>query len=120
FTTEGFKDIALSATFDGEGKRIVAGDWTGAVRVFDAANGKPVGELSVDPPTIAERLDVANKHLPEAQSAYDQAAADAQAANVAVADATKSLEQAQARQKSLADSVKSADVAAKTARDAVG
>src|SRR6185437_15538917 len=35
-TTEPFADIALHAVFDGDGKRVVAGDWTGQVRVFDA------------------------------------------------------------------------------------
>lgn len=83
FTTPPFSDLALHVTFDGEGKRIVAGDWTGVIRVFDAANAKPLGELTADPPSISQRLDTASKKLSEAQAVNEKVAADLAAAQQA-------------------------------------
>ena len=126
-----FADIALHAAFDGEGKRVVAGDWTGELRVIDAADGKTIGELTADPQPIADRLDAATKHLPEAQAAYDKAAADLaaaqkasdksaadlQAANLASAEAKKNLDSALALDRSTAATIQSAAADAKTATD---
>jgi WD40 repeat protein len=99
-TTQPFNDIALQATFDGDGNRVVAGDWSGTVRVFDAKSSKPVGELTADPLTVAERLSMTNKQLAEAQVNYDKtlAALDqaARQLNQAKAQAAQ-LETAQAR-----------------------
>jgi len=99
--TEPFNDIALHAVFDGDGNRVVAGDWTGTIRVFDAKTGKPVGELTADPPTISQRLQAAQDSLSAAQAANDKsarelavaretsdkAALDLQAAKVAMIEA---------------------------------
>jgi hypothetical protein len=131
--TNAFADIALHAAFDGEGKRVVAGDWRGSIRVFDAATAKPIGELSSDPPAIADRLDAASKRIPDAQAAFDKAAAelanaqkasdksaaDLQAANLASAEAKKSLEQAKAQEKALADAIDPARAAQKAAEDTI-
>lgn len=131
--SEAFKDIALHAAFDGDGKRVVAGDWTGQIRVFDAATAKPVGELTSDPLPLADRVAEATKHVPEAQTAYDKAAAelasaqkasdkagaDLQAANLANAEAKKAVEHAKAQEKSTADVIPAARNAVKSAHDEV-
>lgn len=60
--SEPFPDIALRAEMAGE--RVIAGDWTGKIRVW-TADGKPVGELSSNPPSLAERLSTTSQTLTE-------------------------------------------------------
>ncbi|HZJ15425.1 MAG TPA: c-type cytochrome domain-containing protein [Chthoniobacteraceae bacterium] len=64
--TQPFDDITLRAALNSE--RIVAGDWTGKIRV-SAIDGKPLGELSANPPTLADRLVDTTKRLADAQAA---------------------------------------------------
>ncbi len=64
--TAPFADIALRAALSNE--RIVAGDWTGAIRV-SAIDGKPLGELSANPPTLQDRIAASQKKLTDAQAA---------------------------------------------------
>lgn len=71
-----FDDVALHATFDSEGKRVFAGDWAGTIRVWDVADGKAVGELSPNPPRIADRLAAAAKRLADAEPAVGKAEAE--------------------------------------------
>ncbi|HXE55490.1 MAG TPA: c-type cytochrome domain-containing protein, partial [Tepidisphaeraceae bacterium] len=106
--TKPFNDIALGATFDGEGTRVVAGDWSGTIRVFDSRTGKVLGELTADPPRIEDQLATCRKLLPEAQVAKDKSAAEltaaqsashkaaveVQAANVVLAEAKIALSSA--------------------------
>ena len=128
FTTPPFNDLALHAVFDGDAKRIVAGDWTGVIRVFDASNAKLVGELTADPPSISQRLDAASKQLSEAQAANERitsdlvaaqqasyrASTDLQAANLALSEAATTLQLAQLFDQSQKDPDQQ-----KLARDAV-
>ena len=46
----GFPEIALKATFSHDGKRVLAGDWSGQVRLWEAADATQVAELSPNPP----------------------------------------------------------------------
>ena len=55
----GFPELALEATFTHDGKRVVAGDWSGQVRMWEAADGKPVADLPPNPPTLAMVLEAA-------------------------------------------------------------
>jgi chromosome segregation ATPase len=76
-------DIAMQA--DSAGGKIIAADWRGLVRVW-TPDGKKAGDLSSNPPTIAERIDLANQRIailqPRAAKTQDAAkhAADAVAA----------------------------------------
>jgi WD40 repeat protein len=58
---KGFKSIPLEAVFTHDNKRVIVGEWNGSVTVWDAANGKPLGELSANPPTLAKRLDATRR-----------------------------------------------------------
>jgi WD40 repeat protein len=102
-TSEQFPDLALRATLAGD--RVVAGDWTGQIRVFNVADGKRLGELTANPPSIAEQLAAAEKRLADAKGALpalqqavaaaEQKAQEASAATAdsnAVAELTKKLE----------------------------
>ncbi len=44
-----FGDIAVSVTICDETNRVIASDWTGKVKVWNAADGKEVGELTANP-----------------------------------------------------------------------
>jgi WD40 repeat protein len=79
FTSGEFSDIALRATLSNE--RVVAADWTGRIRAF-GFDGKPAGELTANPPPIADQLAAAQKRLSEAEPAVpaaQKALADAEA-----------------------------------------
>jgi WD40 repeat protein len=64
--TKPFNDIALRAALSGD--RVVAGDWTGQIRVC-SLDGKELGELTANPPSLADRLVAASKRLADAQAA---------------------------------------------------
>ena len=111
--SEPFGDIALRAEMAGE--RVVAGDWSGQVRVW-SLDGKRVGELNPNPPTIAERLTVAAKQIADAQ-----AAVPALQKQIGDAEAKIQTEQAGNEEKRQADiaaaeTKKAADVAAAEAK----
>ena len=53
---EAFNDLALEVTHCDETNRVVAGDYTGEVRVWNAADGARIGQLSTNPPTLEERI----------------------------------------------------------------
>lgn len=70
FTSAEFSDIALRAALSND--RVVAADWTGRIRAF-GFDGKPAGELTANPPPIADQLAAAQKRLSEADSAVPAA-----------------------------------------------
>ena len=49
----GFPEPALEVTFTHDGSRVVAGDWSGQIHMWAAADGKPVSDLPANPPTLA-------------------------------------------------------------------
>jgi hypothetical protein len=73
-TYSGFADLPLCVSYCDESNRLVAGDWTGAIRVFDANDGKQLGLLDADPPTLVERLTVAQTALATRGSEHAQLA----------------------------------------------
>ncbi len=80
---EAFNDLALQVTHCDETDRVIAGDWTGDVRVWQAADGTRVGQLSTNPPTLEERLAQAQGLVPPATEKVKVAAAERDAAVVA-------------------------------------
>jgi WD40 repeat protein len=108
---EPFGDIALRAALSYDGNRVVAGDYSGAIRVWNVADGKRAGELTANPPTVQQQLagldqrlkdlkataDKAAADLKGAQDAAAQTAADLKAANDAQAAATKAIAAAQSK-----------------------
>jgi WD40 repeat protein len=47
-----FSDVAMRCVFTHDGARVVAGDWTGEIRVWNTADGKLLGKLAANPPTL--------------------------------------------------------------------
>lgn len=96
-----FNDLAMHCTFDSEDQRVFAGDWSGALRVWQVSDGKVLGELSPNPPRIADRLEAAAKKLADAQPAISKAEAELKAL-------TEAAEKAQSESKSAADAIEKA------------
>lgn len=67
---EAFADVATAVAYCNETKRVVAGDWTGRVRVFNLADGTPAFEFSSNPPALAQRLAMAQKNLEAATAKH--------------------------------------------------
>src|SRR5262249_9403302 len=49
-------DIALRSAVTHDSTRIVVGDWTGLARLFLVADGKPAGNVTPNPPSLAEQF----------------------------------------------------------------
>ncbi len=90
------EDMALAARFTHDGKRIVACDWKGNVRLFDAEAAKVVATLDPNPPTIEARLAVTEKEVSDTRVASQQAAQELAAAQAQVGAAEAALAQARA------------------------
>lgn len=117
---EALPDLAVRAAFTHDGARVAGSDWTGQVRLWTAADGKPVGTLTTNPPSPAERLEAAVKDLAAREAALAQATAALTAANAAAQKAATDLAAAQQAAAAMAAAVKTtADqaAAAKAAAD---
>ena len=82
---EAFNDLALQATHCDETNRVIAGDWTGEVRVWNAVDGARIGQLSTNPPTLELRLGQAQALVTPATEKVTAATVEHQAAVVAQA-----------------------------------
>ncbi|MEX1230338.1 MAG: c-type cytochrome domain-containing protein [Planctomycetaceae bacterium] len=80
---DAFSDLALQVTFCDEANRIIAGDWTGTIRVWDAAEGTLVGELDSNPPRIADRITSATQAVEASKMQHATFVAAAEAAQTA-------------------------------------
>lgn len=90
-----FNDLALRVTFNHDGSRVVAGDWTGEIRVTSAADGKLLGTLSANPPALSDRVTAANQELAARRATQAQLQGVAAASKVASDKATTDLAAAQ-------------------------
>ena len=121
-TFEKLTDLTTQAAFTHDGKRVIAGDWRGLIRIWTAADGKRVDDLSTNPPSAADRLLAAKKALPEAEAALiakEAALVKAKLAHdSARAAATKVEQELAPLRKAAADSANIAKVVAGAAADA--
>jgi hypothetical protein len=111
-TFEAFPDVALRGTFSHDGGRVVAGDWTGQIVVWNTADGKRLGQLSANPPTLAEQVELAVKELAVRQKTHNDLAAVVTASRASSQKVSADLA---AVQKTLAES----GAKVKAAQDAV-
>ncbi len=109
---EAFPDVGLRATFSHDGARVIGGDWSGKINVWAMADGKLVGNLSANPPSLAEQFEAAAKELVARVAARDAVLATAKASRAAADKAAADLA---AAQKMAADS----QAAIKAAADAL-
>jgi mono/diheme cytochrome c family protein len=101
----GMDDATLAARFTPDGVRIVASDWAGNVRAFEASTGSTLGTFDPNPPTITARLAALEVQVVQertaAQTSRDEfAAAEKQlvAAESALDEARAQVEQLRQRQ----------------------
>ena len=92
---EAFPDIALRAALSHDGSRVIAGDWTGQIRIWTSADGKLAGNLLANPPSTAEQFEKASKDLIARKTTYDQLSATAAASQAAAQKAAADLTAAQ-------------------------
>jgi hypothetical protein len=87
---EAFGDVAMRVAFAHDGARVLGGDWTGDIRVWIGADGKRLGNLLANPPTLAGQLENAGKQLAALKAESERltgiAAASEKAAAAAAAD----------------------------------
>ena len=69
----GFSDIVMEARLSHDGSKIIAGDWSGIVGVWNSADGKKLGDLLANPPTLQTRISLASQKLAEAKASLQQA-----------------------------------------------
>jgi hypothetical protein len=98
--SEPFPDLALRVAVSHDNSKMIAGDWTGLVRVFTTADGKTAGATTNNPPHLADQFAAAMNDLVTKQTAHDQAKAGFDSANAASQQANANLA---AAQKALAD-----------------
>jgi WD40 repeat protein len=109
---EAFPDVGLRVAVTHDSARVIASDWTGQLKVWNTADGKALGQLVANPPTVAQQLENAKKDLAAAQVKHDQLAAAAAAskaaadkANAELAAATKAVTDTANAAKAAADAV---------------
>jgi WD40 repeat protein len=95
-----FPELPTAAAFDPETNRAFVADAAGTVRVFETTEGKLIGEILANPPTIEARLktlaDLANQQqqtLAKAEAAAKQTADVLDTARKALAEAEKNHKQ---------------------------
>lgn len=119
-TFDRFNDIALHVAFSHDGGRVIAGDYTGIIRVFAATDSKPIGELSANPLSVKDRLAAFNQRLANLQAELDKANTEVKQASdaaTAAANDLKSATEAQAAANKALETATANLAAAKSARD---
>jgi hypothetical protein len=125
---EAFPDLGLRVAVTHDNARVIAGDWSGVVREWNAADAKVVATLDANPLPAAERAKAAeaavvaaDAKVKAAQAAFDAAAAKAKQATDALTAAQANLNTINANlvaaNKAVTDSTAAAN-AAKPAMDA--
>ncbi len=102
---EALPDLALRVAFAHDEKRVIAGDWSGSVRVWNAADGKAIGTLSSNPPTLAERMELVVKQLAAEKAEQAKLLAAVATSQVAAQKAQQVVVAAQQQAKAAADKV---------------
>jgi hypothetical protein len=84
---EALPDLGLRVAVTHENAKVVGGDWSGAVKVWNAADAKTLASLDANPPPVAERakraeaaVAAADAKTKAAQAAFDAATAKAKQA----------------------------------------
>ena len=122
----GLPDLGMEVAYDAESKRILAGDWTGTLIIWNADDGKELGRLNTNPPTLAMRIEEVSqaftavqneantktsqlaemqKQIADKQAAADKAKADAAAMMEKAKQVAAAKQKAEQEQKAKAESL---------------
>jgi hypothetical protein len=116
-------DVVMKVAAAHDGARIFGGDWSGEVRVYQATDGKLLGKLAANPPTLEMKLAVvkaeedkvrivaeaAKREADEAQKTFDAKRRAAEEAAAALAKTSKAVQDL-AAEKAAFDRNKTAEV----------
>ncbi|VTS05608.1 c-type cytochrome domain-containing protein [Tuwongella immobilis] len=109
---EAVPDVGLRVAITHENAKLIATDWTGMVKVYNVADGKVLGTLSANPPTLAEQIALVTKDVAAKQVAFDAAQqaftateANLKKANDELAAAQANVTKTAAEAKAAADAV---------------
>jgi hypothetical protein len=110
-------DLGTAASLCAETDRVLIGDLTGAVHVYNAKDGAKLGTLTTNPPALATRIQQTQQQLAQLETAATQATAQVAALKKGIADRQATAE---AAAKAAADALAAVDPAtkAKAAADA--
>lgn len=89
-----FNDLALQCAFAHDGTRVIAGDFSGEVRIWNGADAAQLAQLSANPPTLEMAAMEAAERARAAQEAAEKAVADASAAVKALEEKLAAITQA--------------------------
>jgi WD40 repeat protein len=90
---EALNDIGLKVAVTHDAGRVIAGDWTGDVRVWSCADGNRLAMLPPNPPTLEKLIQAEVAKLAMAQQAVDKAAGELASANQELAAKLKAIEE---------------------------
>lgn len=111
--------LPTACALDAEGKRAFIGDANGAISVFHCDDGKLIGQLPSNPPTIAARLESIQSQLADLAKKQSELQSQAAAKTTETESARKALADAQAARQQAQNILKAAqEGAAKTPDDA--
>ncbi len=112
-------DLAMEVAITHNSGRVIAGDWLGEVRMWDAADGKQVARLPPNPPTLQMLVDAQMAAAEAAGKAAAQAAAEVEAQKAVAAAAGEAAKKAAAElaaaEAALAEKSKASQAAAEAA-----
>ena len=91
----GLADIATAVSFCDETNRVIAGDWTGLTKVWTAAEGQDLGQVSTNPMKIEDRIAELTKLVATQTQDFNTKAAAAKPLIEALAKAKADLATAQ-------------------------
>lgn len=114
-----FADLAMEVAITHNSTRVIAGDWLGEVRMWEAADGKQVAHLPPNPPTLEMLVKAQTAAVTAAAAAATQAAADVEAHQAAANAAAAEVEQQQGQLATAAEAAKQAAAAVAAAQQAL-
>ena len=87
----GFSEMVVETAITNDGKRVFTADWNGIIEAWDGNTFEKVGQLSGNPPRIADRISVLQQDLEAAPGATAAARKALEAAEKGVRTAETSL-----------------------------
>jgi WD40 repeat protein len=97
----GMDDVTLAARFTTDGAKIVAADWAGSVRIYNAADGAVAATLDVNPPLVADLVATLQTQVSTARTAAEATTNELAAADSQLAAAESALNAARAARDAL-------------------
>jgi hypothetical protein len=99
---EAFADLGLRVAITHDNARVVAGDWSGTLKIWSATDAKPVAVLDTNPLPAAELVKVTEQAVAAAEAKAKQTAAALAAAQAKARQASDAYTAAQAKANKIA------------------